>query len=101
MILISTGSSGLIVAINGILSIAIVQFANIEIYSTTTAYHTSIAKKLGVAQFVNTALISLIVNLTVYGNRLFVNGGLVAGKNLNYKYKKITIIFAYFSYLKS
>ncbi|CAK64281.1 unnamed protein product (macronuclear) [Paramecium tetraurelia] len=58
-------ASVLISIINNILAIIIRKFAELEAPTTKTEYDISAAKKLGFAQFLNTAIITLIVNLVI------------------------------------
>ncbi|CAD8174102.1 unnamed protein product [Paramecium pentaurelia] len=58
-------ASVLISIINNILAIIIRKFAELEAPATKTEYDISAAKKLGFAQFLNTAIITLIVNLVI------------------------------------
>lgn len=58
-------ASLLISMINIVLGFVIRKFAQIEKHSTLTEFNISVAKKLGIAQFLNTAMITLIVNFTL------------------------------------
>jgi hypothetical protein len=69
--------SVVIVHINFILGRAIRYFSSMESHQTFTMYNLSVATKLTVAQCVNTALITMIVNLD-RDDRWFKSGGLVA-----------------------
>lgn len=67
----------IIVIINFILGRAIRYFSSMGLHQTFTMYNLSVATKLTVAQCVNTALITMIVNLDK-DERWFISGGLVA-----------------------
>lgn len=67
----------IIVMINFILGRAIRYFSSMESHQTFTMYNLSVATKLTVAQCVNTALITMIVNLD-RDDRWFKPGGLIA-----------------------
>lgn len=43
----------------------IIKFGQSERHSTRTSYDVSVAKKLGIAQFLNTAILTLIVNFVI------------------------------------
>lgn len=55
----------LISVINNVLAYIIKKLAEMESHPTLTEYNVSLAKKLGFAQFLNTAIITLIVNLVI------------------------------------
>lgn len=56
--------------------------ADIEIYNTPTDFYVSIAMKLTFAQFINTAIISLIVNIISNGRSFDTDGGLISDVSL-------------------
>jgi len=58
-------ASILISVINSVLAMIIIKFAQSERHSTRTSYDVSVAKKLGIAQFLNTAILTLIVNFVI------------------------------------
>ena len=77
-------SSFLIVFINTCLLLSIRSFANLEKHTTITHLDISVAEKLSIAQFCNTALITFLANYWIYhvsgsstNNELFKEGGLV------------------------
>ena len=72
----NVGISCILLVINSALSIAIRYFAQFELHGTKTNENISISKKLGVAQFVNTALIIFFVNYYQNGKQVAINGGL-------------------------
>ncbi|CAK82674.1 unnamed protein product (macronuclear) [Paramecium tetraurelia] len=65
---IGFASSILILVINTILAKMIIKFAELEQQATRTDYNISVAYKMGVAQFLNTAILTLIINLFISGN---------------------------------
>jgi len=65
-----------ILFINTILKHVVVYLTVFERHETRTAYNLSVALKLVIARFVNTAIVPVIVN--IYSNRWFVDGGLVS-----------------------
>ncbi|CAD8173577.1 unnamed protein product [Paramecium pentaurelia] len=65
---IGFASSILILIINKILAKMIIRFAELEQQATRTDYNISVAYKMGVAQFLNTAILTLIINLFIQEN---------------------------------
>lgn len=65
-----------IIFINTLLRNVVVYLTVFERHETRTAYNLSVAMKLVIARFVNTAIVPVIVN--IYSNRWFVDGGLVS-----------------------
>lgn len=64
-----------VVGINSVLKIVIRKFSSYEKHDTITSTQISIALKLTIARFINTAVIPIIVNYDV--NQWFTRGGLV------------------------
>jgi hypothetical protein len=65
-----------IIFINTLLKNVVVYLTVFERHETRTAYNLSVAMKLVIARFVNTAIVPVVVN--IYSNRWFVDGGLVS-----------------------
>ncbi|CAK66150.1 unnamed protein product (macronuclear) [Paramecium tetraurelia] len=63
--LLGFASSILISIINVVLAKMIIKFAELEQQATRTDYNVSVAYKMGVAQFLNTAILTLIINLFI------------------------------------
>ncbi|CAD8121477.1 unnamed protein product [Paramecium sonneborni] len=63
--LLGFASSILILIINTVLAKMIVKFTELEQQATRTYYDVSVAYKMGVAQFLNTAILTLIINLFI------------------------------------
>ena len=79
-------ASFLIVFINTCLLLCIRQFANVERHSTLTHMNISVAEKLTIAQFCNTALITFLANYAIYHQKydnreLFTEGGIITDLN--------------------
>lgn len=68
--------------INSILSSTIIKLIIKESHSTKTEYDISIAKKIGLAEFINVAILTLLVNILIKGqneskiNVMYQKGGL-------------------------
>jgi hypothetical protein len=65
-----------IIFINTMLKTVVVYLTVFERHETRTAYNLSVAMKLVIARFVNTAIVPVIVN--IYSSRWFIDGGLVS-----------------------
>ena len=65
-----------IIFINTLLKNVVVYLTAFERHETRTAYNLSVAMKLVIARFVNTAIVPVIVN--IYSSRWFIDGGLVS-----------------------
>ena len=65
-----------IIFINTLLKNVVVYLTVFERHETRTAYNLSVAMKLVIARFVNTAIVPVIVN--IYSSRWFIDGGLVS-----------------------
>ena len=74
---LSVVSSLIIIVINSLLTIFIYKFADFEIYNSLTDFHISIAYKLSISQFINTAIISFFTNLLLNGRNFNIDGGLI------------------------
>lgn len=69
--------SMIILVINITLSQLIYFLGKKELYNTKTDYFISVAIKLGVSSFFNTAMITFIINELQYGNNFAIDGGLI------------------------
>lgn len=67
----------IIVFINGCLTLSVKKFALSENRSTETHLNISIASKLSLAQFANTALLTLAANYFIDSKRIWSNDGLI------------------------
>ena len=65
-----------IIFINTLLRNVVIFMTVYERHETRTAYNLSVALKLVMARFVNTAIVPVIVN--IYSDKWFVDGGLVS-----------------------
>ncbi|CAD8126273.1 unnamed protein product [Paramecium sonneborni] len=70
---IGIASSILISIINSVLAKMIIKFAELEQQATRTDYNVSVAYKMGVAQFLNTAILTLIINLVIKDKSVTLN----------------------------
>ncbi|KRX00619.1 hypothetical protein PPERSA_12838 [Pseudocohnilembus persalinus] len=77
--IISIGISLITMITNNFLSTMIYKFCKIEAYSNQTEYEVSIIKKLSIAQFINTAIVPLIVECIANDGNFYTDGGLVSG----------------------
>ncbi|KAL4502348.1 hypothetical protein ABPG72_011935 [Tetrahymena utriculariae] len=76
--IISTISSILTVIVNLILQTLIQYFSSFEAYNFKTDTVISVAKKSGIAQFINTTIVSFFVMIILNGRQIWINGGLVS-----------------------
>jgi hypothetical protein len=65
--------------INYLLRVAVYAMARYEKHSTQTLYMASVAAKLGFAQFLNTAILQLLIFNYFFGNKLSILNGLNQG----------------------
>ncbi|KAL4470248.1 hypothetical protein ABPG74_011859 [Tetrahymena malaccensis] len=76
--IVSTISSILTVLVNLILQTLIQYFSSFEAYNFKTDTIISVAKKSGIAQFINTTIVSFFVMIILNGRQIWINGGLVS-----------------------
>ncbi|CAD8147633.1 unnamed protein product [Paramecium octaurelia] len=75
-------ASFIISILNNIMGLLIKKFVSLELHSTQTEFNISFANKLGIAQFLNTAIVPLLVNIALNDQDILTqtwkDGGLIS-----------------------